>query len=51
MAAVVIKSKQTGDVKLSPAPLVPAATFKVSNNLNVDIKVTTEGRTIKVEPA
>ena len=46
---IVIRSQRSGAVKLSPAPLLPAMSFDVSNQTGVDIKVIVDGKRIRLE--
>ena len=46
---ITIKSQGNGSIKLSPAPLIPAMSFDVSNQTGVDIKVTIDGKKIRLE--
>jgi hypothetical protein len=48
---IVVKSKGTGSVKLSPAPILPAMSFELSNQLGSDVKVIVDGKKIRLEPA
>ena len=44
-----IKSQGNGSIKLSPAPIIPAMSFEVSNQTGVDIKVIVDGKKIRLE--
>ena len=44
-----IKDQATGAMKLSPAPFIPAMSFPISNETGVDIKVTIDGKNIRIE--
>ena len=46
---VVIKAQETGTIKLSPAAIIPAMSFSVSNQTGVDIKVIVDGKRIRLE--
>ena len=46
---VVIKSQQNGTIKLSPALIIPAMGFSVSNQTGVDIKGIVDGNRIRLE--
>ena len=48
-SAVIIKSQENGSIKLSPAPIIPAMSFDVSNQTGVDIKVIVDGKRIRLE--
>ena len=44
-----IKDKETKAMKLSPAPIIPAMSFPISNETGMDIKVTVDGKNIRIE--
>ena len=46
---IVIKAQGSGPIKLSPAPILPAMSFDVSNQTGVDIKVIIDGKKIRLE--
>ena len=46
---ILIKSEETKSMKLSPAPIVPAMSFPISNQTGVDIKVIVDGKNIRLE--
>ncbi len=48
-STTVIKSAQTGVMKLSPVPIIPAMAFSVSNLTGVDIKLIVDGKKIRLE--
>ena len=48
-AEIEIKAQGTGAIKLSPAPIIPAMSFEVSNQTGVDIKVIVDGKKIRLE--
>ena len=48
-STVVVKAGETRSVKLSPAPLLPAMSFPVSNQTSMDIKVIVDGKRIRIE--
>ncbi len=45
----VIKSEQSEPVKLSPAPILPAMSFTISNQTGIDIRVVIDGKRIRLE--
>ncbi len=47
---VVIKAQGSGAIKLSPAPILPAMSFDVSNQTGTDIKIVVDGKRIRLEP-
>jgi hypothetical protein len=47
----IIRSEQTGAIKLSPAPILPPMSFDVSNQTGADIRVVIDGKRIRLEPA
>ena len=49
METVIIQDKENQSVKLSPAPILPAASFTISNNTGINIRVTVDGRKIVLE--
>ena len=44
-----IKDQETQMMKLSPAPIIPAMSFPISNATGIDIKVTVDGKNIRIE--
>lgn len=48
-AEIDIKAQGTGTIKLSPAPILPAMSFDVSNQTGVDIKIIIDGKKIRLE--
>ena len=46
---VVIKSQESGTVKLSPAPILPAMSFTVSNQTGMNIRVVVDGKRVLLE--
>jgi hypothetical protein len=48
-ATMVVKSGETRDVKLSPAPILPAMSFPISNQTGMDIRVVVDGKRIRIE--
>ena len=46
---IVIKSGGTEPMKLSPAPIIPAMSFPISNQTGIDIKVIVDGKNIRLE--
>jgi hypothetical protein len=48
-AEIDIKAQGTGMIKLSPAPILPAMSFDVSNQTGVDIKIIIDGKKIRLE--
>ena len=46
---ILIKSQETQPMKLSPAAFLPKMSFPISNETGVDIKVTVEGKNIRLE--
>jgi len=44
-----IKDKETKAMKLSPAPIIPAMSFPISNETGLDIKITGDGKNIRIE--
>ena len=46
----VIKSQEIGSMKLSPAPIIPAMSFEVSNQTGINIKLVIDGKKIRLEP-
>ncbi len=44
-----IKDKETQAMKLSPAPFIPAMSFPISNETGLDIRVTIDGKNIRIE--
>ena len=49
MQTVDIKSEESKGVKLSPAPILPGASFTFSNQTGIDIKVTVDGKRVRLE--
>ena len=49
MKIVEIKSGESKPVKLSPAPILPAASFTFSNQTGIDLKVTVDGKRVRLE--
>ena len=43
-----IKDKETKPMKLSPAPIIPAMSFPISNETGLDIRVTIDGKNIRI---
>ena len=48
-STVIIKSQETGSIKLSPAPIIPGMSFDISNQTGGDIKVIVDGKRIRLE--
>ena len=46
---IIIKAQETRPMKLSPAPIVPAVSFPISNQTGMDLRVIIDGKTIRVE--
>ena len=46
---VVVKAQQTVTIKLSPAAILPAMSFPLSNQTGVDIRVVVDGKNIRFE--
>ncbi|MDA0987924.1 MAG: hypothetical protein O2783_02065 [Chloroflexi bacterium] len=44
-----IKDQATQAMKLSPAPFIPAMSFPISNETGLDIKVTIDGKNIRIQ--
>lgn len=44
-----VKADETGSVKLSPAPILPAMAFPVSNQTGMDIRIVVDGKRIRIE--
>jgi hypothetical protein len=44
-----IKAQETKPMKLSPAAFIPAMAFPISNQTGVDIRVTVDGKNIRIE--
>ena len=50
MAQVIdIKAQETRPMKLSPAPFIPKMAFPISNQTGMDLKVTVDGKNIRIE--
>ena len=49
MATITIPDKQSQPVKLSPAPLLPAASFTFANNTGVTLRITVERKHVLIE--
>ena len=46
---IVIKAQETRPMKLSPAPIIPAMSFPISNQTGMDIRVIVDGKNIRLE--
>ena len=46
---ILIKSKDTQPMKLSPASFLPKMSFPIYNDTGVDIKITVDGKDIRIE--
>ena len=46
---IVIKAQETRPMKLSPAPIIPAMSFPISNQTGLDIRVIVDGKNIRLE--
>ena len=46
---ILIKNQETKPMKLSPAPIIPSLAFPISNQTGVDIKVTVDGKNIRLD--
>ena len=44
-----IKAQETKSMKLSPAAFIPAMAFPISNQTGLDIKITVDGKNIRIE--
>lgn len=44
-----IKDQQSQVMKLSPASFIPAMSFPISNETGVDIRVTVDGKNIRIQ--
>ena len=44
-----IKAQETKPMKLSPAAFIPAMAFPISNQTGEDIRVTVDGKNIRIE--
>ena len=44
-----IKDKETKPMKLSPAPIIPAMSFPISNETGLDIRVVIDGKNIRIQ--
>ena len=50
LQVIVIKARETKPMKLSPAAVIPKMDFPISNQTGIDIKVTVDGKNIRIEP-
>ena len=48
-STVVVKADETRSLKLSPAPILPAMSFPVSNQTGMDIRIVVDGKRIRIE--
>ena len=51
MPSITITAGTSGKISLKPVPFVPAASFNVQNNLEISVKVTVDGKDIRIEVA
>ncbi len=49
MQTVDLKSEESKSIKLSPAPILPGVSFTFSNQTGIDIKVTVDGKRVRLE--